>query len=150
MARTSCIIRPIRESDREAWNPLWQGYLTFYKASLPADVTEMTWARFFNPQEQLHSLVAERDGKVIGFAHFLLHRSTWALQCYCYLEDLFVDETIRGGGIGRALIEAVESAAVKAGASRLYWVTHQGNARAQVLYNDVAERSEFIQYRKQL
>ena len=137
MARASFIIRPIEERDRAGWEPLWQGYLRFYKTSLSDDVTDMTWARFFNPQEQLYALVAEQDGRLIGIAHYLLHRSTWARQCYCYLEDLYVDENIRGGGAG-------------AGASRLHWMTHQSNARAQMLYNDVAERSEFIQYRKQL
>lgn len=150
MARASFIIRPIEERDRAGWEPLWQGYLKFYKTSLSDDVTDMTWARFFNPQEQLYALVAEQDRRLIGIAHYLLHRSTWARQCYCYLEDLYLDENIRGGGAGRALIEAVESAAMRAGASRLHWMTHQSNARAQMLYNDVAERSKFIQYRKQL
>ena len=150
MARASCTIRPIRESDRAAWAPLWQGYLTFYKTSLPTDVTDMTWARFFNPQEQLYALVAEQDGKVIGFVHYLLHRSTWAPVCYCYLEDLFVEPSLRGGGTGRKLIAAVEAAARAAGASRLYWMTHESNETAQMLYNKVADRPGFVQYRKKL
>lgn len=150
MTRTSAIIRPVRDSDSAGWTPLWQGYLSFYRASLPDDVTELTWSRFFDAAEPLHALVADQEGRLIGFAHYLLHRSTWARLCYCYLEDLFVEEKIRGGGVGRALIAAVEAAARDAGASRLYWMTHQSNARAQLLYNDVAERSEFIQYRKTL
>jgi len=48
---------------------------------------------------------------LIGFAHYLLHRSTWAQVCYCYLEDLFVEPSARGSGAGRALIAAVEAAA---------------------------------------
>jgi GNAT superfamily N-acetyltransferase len=141
-------VRPVQPGDREAWEPLWSGYLDFYKATLASDVTDATWRRFFDPLEPLHAVVAEREGSLIGFAHYLLHRSTWAPVCYCYLEDLFVEPSVRGSGAGRALIAAVEAAAREAGASRLYWLTHETNLTAQQLYNKVAERPGFVQYRK--
>ena len=144
------LVRPARPGDRAAWEPLWQGYLTFYKSSLPAEVTDATWRRFFDPIEPLHALVAEQDGKLVGITHYLLHRSTWAPVCYCYLEDLFVDPSLRGGGVGRKLIAAVEAEACAAGASRLYWMTHETNEMAQLLYNKVADRPGFVQYRKKL
>ena len=141
-------IRPVKPVDRAAWEPLWQGYLTFYKSTLASDITDATWRRFFDPLERLGAFVAERDGQLIGIAHYLLHRSTWAPLCYCYLEDLFVEPSARGSGAGRNLIAAVESAAREAGASRLYWMTHETNETAQKLYNQVAERPGFVQYRK--
>ena len=141
-------IRPVKPGDRAAWEPLWQGYLTFYKSTLASDITDATWLRFFDPLERLGAFVAERDGQLIGIAHYLLHRSTWAPLCYCYLEDLFVEPSVRGSGAGRNLIAAVESAAREAGASRLYWMTHETNETAQKLYNQVAERPGFVQYRK--
>ncbi len=141
-------VRPMQPDDREAWQPLWNGYLDFYKATLASDVTDATWRRFFDPLEPLHAIVAEHDGDLIGFAHYLLHRSTWAPVCYCYLEDLFVEPSVRGSGAGRALIAAVEAVAREAGASRLYWLTHETNLTAQQLYNKVAERPGFVQYRK--
>jgi GNAT superfamily N-acetyltransferase len=143
-------VRPVRAGDREAWEPLWQGYLNFYEASLAADVTNATWRRFFDPLEPLGAFVAERGGRLIGFAHYLLHRSTWAQVGYCYLEDLFVEPAARGSGAGRALIAAVEAAGREAGASRLYWMTQETNLTAQNLYNQVAERPGFVQYRKKL
>jgi len=143
-------IRPVTDADREEWEPLWQGYLTFYEAELPPGVTDATWRRFLDPSEPMHAVVAEIDGHLTGLAHYLFHRSTWAPECYCYLEDLFVPQDWRGHGIGRALIEAVERAAIEAHASRLYWSTHQTNTQAQMLYNKLAERSGFIQYRKRL
>jgi GNAT superfamily N-acetyltransferase len=143
-------VSPLRSADRAAWEPLWQGYLTFYRASLAPEVTDATWRRFFDPLEGLGAVVAERDGRLIGLAHYLLHRSTWAATCYCYLEDLFVDPAVRGSGAGRALIAAVERVARDAGASRLYWTTHESNQTAQKLYDQVADRPGFVQYRKKL
>ena len=143
-------VRPVQPGDRAAWQPLWQGYLVFYEATLAPEVTDATWRRFFDPLEGLGAVVAERGGRLIGLAHYLLHRSTWAPACYCYLEDLFVDPSVRGGGVGRALISAVEGVAREAGANRLYWTTHESNQTAQRLYNQVAERPGFVQYRKNL
>jgi len=74
------------------------GYLTFYRASLASEVTDATWQRFFDPLEALGA-VAERDGRLIGLAHYLLHRSTWSATCYCYLEDC--SSTLRCAAAGR-------------------------------------------------
>ena len=68
----------------------------------------------------------------------------------CYLQDLFTDEASRGRGIGRALIEAVYVKAVEAGSARVYWQTHETNLTAMRLYDQVADRSGFIVYRKNL
>jgi GNAT superfamily N-acetyltransferase len=141
-------IRPFRPEDREAWEPLWQGYLTFYKASVPAEVTDTTWRRLNDPAEPVHGLAAVLDGRVVGIVHYIFHRSTWTTGDYCYLQDLFTSEAARGKGVGRALIETVYERAQAHGASRVYWLTHETNTDAQVLYEKVAARSGFIQYRK--
>ena len=86
----------------------------------------------------------------MGLVHFVLHRSTWMAGPTCYLQDLFTAETARGRGVGRALIEAVYKRAGEAGAGRVYWLTHETNATAMVLYDRIAERSGFVQYRKNL
>jgi GNAT superfamily N-acetyltransferase len=144
------LIQPIGEHEREAWNPLWAGYLAFYKTALPQDVSDLTWTRFHDPDEQIFALGGYVDGKLSGFAHYLFHRSTWALHRYCYLEDLFVADAARGGGLGRALIEAVYARAQAASASRVYWLTQSGNAQARALYDKMADNLGFIQYRKVL
>jgi GNAT superfamily N-acetyltransferase len=86
--------------------------------------------------------------RLCGIAHYLFHRSCWTTGDYCYLQDLFVAEGIRNLGLGRALITAVEERARAAGASRLYWLTHETNTSARALYDRLAERPGFIQYRK--
>ena len=102
---TGIIIRPVGEDEREAWDPLWAGYLAFYKTDLAGDTSDLTWMRFHDPDEPMFALGGYVDGHLAGFAHYLFHRSTWAPHRYCYLEDLFVAESARGKGLGRALIE---------------------------------------------
>jgi GNAT superfamily N-acetyltransferase len=144
------LIRPVIADDYLEWLPLWTGYNTFYKRTLPEAVTLVAWARFLDPAEPMHALVAEEDGRLLGLVHYLFHRATAMVEDTCYLADLFTNERARGKGVGRRLIEAVYTAAKDAGCSRVYWQTHETNAVAQVLYNDIADRSGFIIYRKQL
>jgi GNAT superfamily N-acetyltransferase len=141
-------IRPVREDERAAWEPLWAGYLTFYKATIPAATTDVTWQRLHDEAEPMFVLGAYVDGKLTGIVHYLFHRSTWTVGNYCYLQDLFVNADARGHGVGRKLIEAVYEKAKAAGASRVHWLTQFENARAQILYDEVADRSGFMQYRK--
>ena len=146
------MIRPIAATDYEQWLPLWDGYNRFYgrhgATALPDHITQVTWSRFFDQGEPVHALVAERDGQLVGLAHYLFHRSTTAVAAVCYLQDLFTAEAARGKGVGKALIEAVYAMAEKQGASRVYWQTHETNRTAMRLYDQVAEKSGFLVYRK--
>ena len=144
------LVRPIALQDFEQWLPLWTGYNTFYERVLPDEITRLTFARFFDAYEPVHALVAERDGALIGLVHYVFHRSTVMLHPTCYLQDLFTAKAARGLGVGRALIEAVYERAGRAGSSRVYWLTHESNAAARALYDKIAERPGFIQYRKQI
>ena len=146
------IIRPAMAADFSQWLPLWDGYNAFYGRSgptaLPRDITDTTWARFFDPAEPMHALVAERDGALLGLAHYLFHRNTIQVTPTCYMQDLFTAESARGKGVGRALIEAVARAAGQAGSPFIYWHTHETNAIARKLYDSVATKSGAIVYRK--
>jgi GNAT superfamily N-acetyltransferase len=143
-------VRPVVPADFAQWEPLWESYNRFYKRAIPAEVTQMTWSRFFDAHEPMHSLVAEKDGQLLGLVNYLFHRNTAMLAPVCYLQDLFTNEATRGKGIGRALIEAVYARAKAAGSPRVYWMTHETNLTAMKLYDKVAERSGFVQYREQL
>ena len=148
MARPKVVVRPVGRDERAAWEPLWNGYLKFYKATLPPENSDIAWTRLHDPGEPMHLLGAYVDGKLMGIVHYLFHRSTWMPDDYCYLQDLFVAEGTRGLGLGRALIEAVYEKAREAGSTRVYWLTHETNAPARLLYDQVAENLGFIQYRK--
>jgi len=140
-------VRALERTDRPQWAPLWRAYLDFYRAQWSDEIANATFARIFDALEPVHALVAERGDELIGLAHYLFQRSTWLLNPQCYLQDLYVDEAARGSGVGRALIAAVVGAARHAGAPRVFWNTHETNAVARRLYDAVAERSGFIQYR---
>jgi GNAT superfamily N-acetyltransferase len=148
------IIRPVVRADFAQWLPLWEGYNKFYgrfgATALPDEITQMTWARFFDAYEPVHAVVAEHEGKLIGLVHYLFHRTTISIAPTCYLQDLFTAEEARGKSIGRKLIDAVYEQAKLAGAVRVYWLTHETNSAAMQLYDKVADRSGFIVYRKNM
>lgn len=147
----SLMIRPVAAADFEQWLPLWHGYNLFYgRPALAPEITKATWGRFFDESEPIYALVAERTGRLLGVVHYLFHRSTIMIEPICYLADLFTDETARGQGIGRALIEAVYQCAQRHGCSRVYWQTHETNSTAIQLYDKVATRSGFVVYRHQV
>jgi GNAT superfamily N-acetyltransferase len=148
MAKPAVLIREVAASERAAWEPLWQGYLQFYQSSQSKEATDETWRRIHDPKEPMFALGAFVDGKMLGLVQYLFHRSFWTTGDYCYLQDLFVANDTRGLGLGRALIEAVYAKAKAAGASRVHWLTKEDNAQARLLYDNIADRSGFIQYRK--
>lgn len=150
MTAPKTTVRRVRADERAAWEPLWKGYQTFYEVALSDEITTTTWSRLHDPAEPMFVLGAYLGGKLVGIVHSLYHRSCWTIGNYLYLQDLFVAEEARGHGIGRALIEAVASEARAAGASRVYWLTQEGNTTARALYDRVAKRSGFIQYCKVL
>ena len=142
------VIRKLRPDERADWEPLWKGYLDFYNTSVPKQVYDTTWARLHDHNEPMWLLGAYVDGRLRGIVHYLYHRSCWTVGDYCYLQDLFVATEARKRGLGRALIEAVYQEARAAGASRVHWLTHETNATARALYDTLADRPGFIQYRK--
>jgi GNAT superfamily N-acetyltransferase len=150
MTKNAATIRPATLLDYEAWLPLWHSYLEFYKATIPHETTLTTWARLLDEREPMHAALAEAEGRVLGIVHFIEHRSCWTTGNYMYLQDLFVAPQARGRGVGRALIDHVYAESAARGCSRVWWLTHESNEQAMVLYDHVADRSGFVQYRKVL
>jgi GNAT superfamily N-acetyltransferase len=144
----AAVICPFQADDYGNWLPLWRGYQSFYRTAIPEQTTKITWSRMMDSAEPMWGALARLDGRAVGMVHWIFHRSCWTVGDYCYLQDLFVDPSVRGGGVGRALIEHVYAQARRASSPRVYWLTHESNADAMKLYDTLAERSGFIQYRK--
>ncbi|VVN30059.1 hypothetical protein PS645_04781 [Pseudomonas fluorescens] len=143
-------IRQVTGDDYAAWLPLWQAYLRFYNTQLPEAVTQSTWQRMLDPNEPTHAALAWADGNAVGMVHFIYHRSNWSIENSCYLQDLLVMLETRGTGVGRQLIEYVYATAKEDGCCKVHWLTHETNATAIQLYERIAERPGFIQFRKGL
>ncbi|MEV5961147.1 GNAT family N-acetyltransferase [Kribbella sp. NPDC051952] len=137
-------IGPLTSTDRDAWQTLFDGYNEFYGRTMPAEFFDQAWARFQRDVE-IHALGAHLDGQLVGITHFLTHASTTAPDS-CYLQDLFTAPEARGQGVARALIAAVTDWAREQGCGRVYWSTHETNATARRLYDQVAENRGFILY----
>ena len=147
---SNLLVRPLREGDRAGWQPLWDGYNAFYgregTTALAPAITEITWRCFLDAAEPMHALVAELDGRLVGLTHCVFHRSTTRVEGTCYLQDLFTVPDLRGQGVARALIEAVDVLARAQGVKRVYWQTHESNASGRLLYDKVARHMGFIVY----
>lgn len=139
------LIRPIKQQDKSRWLELFKAYIEFYKSQLSDAQYELTWQRI-NSDFNMHGLIAEVDGHIVGLAHYIFRPDTWEIEDFCYLEDLYVDPKARKVGIGRALIKAVEEIAVAKGSKRLYWTTAPDNSVARSLYEKLAV-SDRVQYK---
>ncbi|RMH45767.1 MAG: GNAT family N-acetyltransferase [Alphaproteobacteria bacterium] len=143
------LVRPLRPGDHADWRRLWTRYLEFYRTELSEEVYAATWSRLLSGAPgEFRGLIAERDGRAIGIAHFLFHRHCWRVENVCYLQDLFVDAGARGTGAGRALIEAVYAAADAEGCPAVWWLTQDFNHAARRLYDRVGRPTPFVKYQR--
>ncbi|HYL01402.1 MAG TPA: GNAT family N-acetyltransferase [Steroidobacteraceae bacterium] len=150
MTKVPVSIKPLSPGDHAAWLPLWRGYQSFYKVDIAAEISAVTWRRLNDPAEPMAGALAWSDAAAVGLVHHIRHRSCWTTDDYCYLQDLFVRPDFRGAGVGRRLIEYVYARAREQGLNRVYWLTHETNTVAMQLYDRIAERSGFVQYRRLL
>lgn len=143
-------ITPVQQQDYQQWIEYWLAYQNFYKVQLSNTITATTWQRFFDKAEPIYCAVAKQGEQVLGFVHYVIHRSTWTEKNFCYLEDLYVSTNMRGQQIGKRLIEYVQQQAITLQCGRLYWHTQEINHTAQKLYDWVAEKPGVIEYRMPL
>jgi GNAT superfamily N-acetyltransferase len=143
-------IRDVAASDHDEWRGLWRGYQLFYGVTIPDLASQILWTRLMDAAEPIFGAVAVQHGHCAGLVHCVVHRSSWTVENSCYLQDLYVAESMRGQSIGRRLIEHVYDKASQLNCSRVYWLTHETNATARSLYDRVAARTGFIEYEKSL
>lgn len=137
----------LAERHRTDWERLFRGYLAFYETAMAEAEIEALWRRLHDPATGMAGLVAEAaDGAVVGIANYVVYPNSFASAPDCYLEDLFVDPAVRGGGIGRALIEALAALRAEHGWRKVWWKTRADNAVAQTLYDRVGTRTDWVVY----
>lgn len=146
---TAVTVRPLEAGDHDAWRRLWTAYLDFYETTVPEEVYATTWQRLLGDEPyDPNGLVALVDGKPVGLAHYIFHRHCWKTENVCYLQDLYADPSVRGTGVGRALIEAVYARADAADCPSVYWMTQDFNTTARQLYDRIGTLTPFIKYQR--
>ena len=142
-------VTTFRPQDHERWITLWRDYLDFYETNLSAEIYEHTWRLLLDSDSPIHGFGARLDSAaapLVGITHYLFHAHAWSPKEVCYLQDLFVDPTLRNKGVGRTLIERVAAMARARNCLRLYWMTKEDNAPARHLYDRLANFNGFIRY----
>ena len=115
-------IRPAAPADAREIVRLIRELAEYEKLAHMAVGTEAKLAaQLFGARPAAEALVAERDGRAVGFALFFTTFSTFLCQPGLYLEDLFVEPAHRGHGIGKALLQRLAALAVERDCGRLEW-----------------------------
>ena len=141
-------IEPISEPELGALLPMIAAYQRFYEVeAIDEERNRAFFSRFLAPSDDGLLLGAWRDERLVGYACLYWHFTSLVPAETVLMNDLFVAESVRGEGVGRALIEASAAVARERGAHRLEWATAPDNVTAQRLYDSTgAERSTWVEY----
>jgi GNAT superfamily N-acetyltransferase len=140
-------IRPVEQSDHNAWARLYQGYAEFYNVTQTAEMRDRVWSWLFDAEHETEGLVAiDETGLLIGLTHFRPFARPLSATTGGFLDDLFVTPASRGSGAAGLLIEAVAQEGKKRGWSVIRWITAEDNYRARSLYDKVAEKTKWATY----
>ncbi|HEV2790142.1 MAG TPA: GNAT family N-acetyltransferase [Solirubrobacterales bacterium] len=141
-------IAPVPTERYEELLPLIAAYQRFYEAEeIDEERNRAFFRRFLAPSEDGLLLGARGEGRLLGYACLYWHFSSTKATETVLMNDLYVDESARGRGVGRALIEATAEVARERGAASVEWSTAPDNRTAQRLYDSTgAERSEWVSY----
>jgi len=140
------VVRPIEPGDHEAWERLFHAYRTFYEYDEQQDVVDRVWDWINDDTHETDALVALLDDEIVGFAHHREFARPSSGKRGLYLDDLFTDPSVRGKGVGRALITRLGEMAQERGFNKVRWITAEDNHTAQRLYDDMAEKTTWVTY----
>ena len=118
----SIAIRAARSEDASTIVELVRALAEYEREPSAAVATEADFLRDgFGPTPAFRTLIAERDGRAVGFALYFFRYSTWRGRRCLYLEDLFVRPEARGHGAGIALMRELARIAVAEECARFVW-----------------------------
>ena len=116
------VLRPARPSDCGEIDRLIHELAVYEKlAHQKVGTPEELHAALFGERPACEALVAEREGRAVGFALYFTTFSTFLCRPGIYLEDVFVEPAHRGVGIGKAFLRHLAALAVERGCGRFEW-----------------------------
>ena len=145
---SAIIIRAAQAEDIDTIQAFIRALADYERLAHEVKADRETLGRYlFGPRPMAEVLIAEADGSAVGFALFFHNFSTFEGRPGLYLEDLFVEESQRGRGIGRRLIDDLIAMGKRDGWTNLYWHTNAENAQARRLYDSYDKADGFVRYR---
>ena len=130
-------IRPVKEQDVDALFDLMASLADYEGERRYLVVNPETLRRTgFNARPSWRGLIAEVDGKLVGYATFTNDFHIWSGAPRITLDDLYVSPDYRGHGLGEQLMHAVFSEAENAGAC-VSWTVRLENKRAISFYENL-------------
>lgn len=139
--------RTPKTEEFEAWFALYEPYSHAVESPVTREIARSVWNWIQNRTHGIESIVALREGRVVGFVHYRPFPRTLDANEACFLDDLYVIESERGSGLAQLLIAQVVDAAKQRGWTHVRWVTTNGNQRARGLYEKVASLMDLLTYR---
>ena len=143
----SVTVRPLGDKDFFAWLGLFEGYSAFYESELTDQKALQVWSWIIDANNSLDGAVAIDDaGDFVGFAHYRTVPRTLSGDLALFLDDLFVAEDARGKGVGTLLMDFTKAYARQHKLAQVQLLTAADNATAQVLYDQVGIRTDWVTY----
>lgn len=91
----------------------------------------------FEESRAFEALIAEQDGKPVGLCLFFYTFSSWRGKLGVYIQDLYVDESQRGTGLGRRLVVETVRCGKQQGADHLRLSVDSENVGAHAFYEHI-------------
>jgi GNAT superfamily N-acetyltransferase len=142
----SFVLRSPKPGDKERWQEMFLALVATGPEPCASDAPDHVWNCISDPEHPMKLIIADGEGRGIGFVLYLTHPYSWSRRSITYLLDLYVDPAVRGSGIGTALIERLAEIGREAGWLKIYWMTEADNEAAHALYGKLASRSALVRY----
>lgn len=148
MSAAGIAVQSVQEDHFAQWSTLYRAYAGYYQATQTADMRTKVFSWLLDDAHPQRGLVASAgdEPELLGFAHYRTFSRPLAASHGLFLDDLFVAPATRGRGIARLLLDRLASVAADEDATVVRWITRDNNYRARFLYDDVAERTDWITY----
>jgi GNAT superfamily N-acetyltransferase len=142
-------VRDAERGDEAEWHRMWSANCAHYNASVSAADSRELWRRIMDPEHPVGALVCVAsggEGALAGFANYVLRPHTFSSRMVCYLEDLWIEPSARGAGLGRRFIDTLIARGKDRGWRRIYWHTEADNTAARRLYDRVTRPTNYVRY----
>ena len=134
-------IRALTRKDHDQWLPLWQENCLH---QISDGVTTETWRRLTNPKEPVYGLaIFDESDNLQGFLHYILHATTGFIAPACYMQDLYIAEDQRRGGLAKRLVWELHALGKAQKWARIYWFAENNNIATQNLYKNLGIPMDF-------